>query len=102
MSHNQIIIECKRVKFYSSYDETTFFEWVKSIKCINNFKGQGESILLYVENKNIEDKELHNFIALFRRYKINMKQLEIFLNDANKEHFYQYQQGYSINVYPAQ
>lgn len=99
---NEIIIECKRIKFFSTHDEYAFFDWIKKSKCIANFKGIKDKILLIFDNKEISKEELHELIALFRRYKINKKQLEVFLNEENKDLFYRYQECFSINVYPAQ
>ena len=94
------IIECKRVKFFSPDDESAFFEWVEKIKSVN-VKGQKDSLLLTVDKQRFTDSDLHNLTALFRRYKISIKHLEIIINDENRESFEYYKYGYSINVYPA-
>lgn len=96
----QIVLTCKRVKFYAPKDEDAFFEWIKKIECITSFVGEGDKILLMVADASISEEQLCDIIALFRRYKIDKKQLEVFLNDSNREYFYRYQHGFSINVYP--
>jgi hypothetical protein len=93
------IIECKRVKFYSTCDEDAFFEWLGKIKSITNIKGQRDSILLTIDQ--ISDEELYQLVALFRRYKVKMSGVEQILNESQKENFEGYQKGHHINVYPA-
>ena len=98
MKKNEILIECKRVRFYSSYDEDAFFEWLKKIKNVKSVRGKGDSILFTVSS--LSDKELHNLIGLFRRYKIEMNDLEQVLNSSQQKLFNEYQKGHHINVYP--
>lgn len=100
MVKNEIIVECRRVRFYSPYDEDAFFEWVKKIKSINKVHGKRDKILLSVDTDRVTNEDLYNFVALFRRYKVRMKYLEVIVSETNKEDFHYYQQGYSINVYP--
>lgn len=102
MDNKQVVLECKRVKFYDPYDEDAFFEWAKKIKCIKNIGGVGDKILLSVDYDTMNDEELYALAALFRRYKVNTKQLEDFLNTNHRDLFFRYKDCYSINVYPAQ
>ena len=97
--NNPIILECKRVKFYSPNDKNVFFEWIKSAKYIQEFKGERDKILLYIVNTPLENSELLELVALFRRYKINTKQLEIFFDDG-KRSFEGYKKYSSYCVYP--
>ena len=100
MDNKQIILECKRVKFYTRYDEDVFFEWLKKIKCIKNVVGMRDKILLTVDEQ-LSNSAVMDLIGLFRRYKINMKQLDIFYNSSNQELLDGYKKSFSINVYPA-
>jgi hypothetical protein len=75
--------------FYSPVDEDLFFDWIKKIPSIIHFKGIGTNLLLYFKSKRISARDLKELIALFRRYKIDMKELKIFLNKGNKEWFYE-------------
>jgi hypothetical protein len=93
------IIECKRVKFFSTYDEDAFFEWLGKIKSIKNIKGHRDSILLTIDS--ISNEELYQLVALFRRYKVKMNGVEQILNESQKADFQEYQKGHHINVYPA-
>lgn len=82
---NKIILICKKVIFYSTIDEDLFFEWIKRISVIVDVKGVLDEIHLYIMDLNLDRAALREIIALFKRYKIDRKQLQIFLNDANED-----------------
>ena len=85
----KVRLVCKAVTYYSHRDEDAFFEWIKKISSIKKFKGLGDELYLYIESAEIPDNDLRELIALFYRYKVDMKQLAIFLNDNNKEWFHE-------------
>lgn len=78
---------CRRVTFYSDQDEAAFFEWLKRISCIKEFRGEGYELYLHIARKKISDANLRELLAIFERYKIDMKQLALFLNDRNSAWF---------------
>jgi hypothetical protein len=80
--------------FYSSTDEDLFFEWIKRIPFIKDFKGVGKNLFLYFNSKKVKFHDLRELLALFYRYKINMTELAIFLNKQNKEWFYDNKHAY--------
>lgn len=86
MDHT-IFLTCKSVWYYSAYDEDAFFEWIKKIPSIVAFTGKHDELYLYFESKTINEYDLQELLALFYRYKVNMKQLQLFLNESNKEWF---------------
>jgi len=90
----KIKLVCKNVKFYFEKDETAFFEWIKKIKCIDYTSAVGDELYLHIKEKEISDDNLRDLIGLFCRYKIDMKQLQIFLNANNKEWFYGSPKGF--------
>ena len=94
-----MIIECKKVKFYASYDEDAFFEYLAKIKSVVTIKGKKDSIYLTIEN--LTDDDLYNLVGLFRRYKIKMDELSSILHESQKHLFDRCQTGYRINVYPS-
>lgn len=85
---------CKKVKFYFEKDETAFFEWIEKIKCIDHISATGNELYLHIKEKEIDDDNLRDLIGLFCRYKIDMKQLQMFLNESNKEWFYGSPKGF--------
>lgn len=98
--NNQIILECKKVKFYAPHDEDAFFEWIKKIECITNVKGKRDVICLFIANKKITLQDLGSIMALFRRYRIATKQLEIFITNKNREFFEHCKTSSHFNMYP--
>lgn len=79
---------CTPLRFYSNYDEDALFEWLKKIECIGNIQGIGRELHLAISSNKISDIDLENLIGVFRRYGFDMKQLAVFLNEENKEWFY--------------
>lgn len=88
------ILVCKSVWFYSSTDEDLFFLWLEKIPSIIHVSGSGDELYLSTKSTKIPDNDLREIIALFYRYKIDMKQLQIFLNQQNEKWFYGRPKGY--------
>jgi len=76
---------CKNVKYYSDFDKEGFFEWIDKIKAIVEIEKKDKELYLYFKSKRITDQDLRSLIGLFRRFKIDMKQLKIFVNERNKK-----------------
>jgi len=91
---SDIKLICSSVWYYSKHDEELFFEWIQHIKTIIRIDGIGNELHLYLNHQDIPDDDLREIIALFYRYKIDMKQLHIFLNDKNREWFFEKPKGY--------
>jgi hypothetical protein len=85
---------CTSVRYYSPKDEDMFFEWISRIPCIIKWDGIRDELYLYVKAKKISNENLRELLALFYRYKIDMKQLQIFLNKNNKLWFYDNKKAY--------
>lgn len=59
-----MILECKRIKFYASYDEDAFFEYLAKIKSVIEVKGSKD--ILYLTIQNLTDEDIYNFVGLLR------------------------------------
>ena len=90
---NNILI-CESIKYYSQNDEENFFQWLKKINCIDKIVGVGYELHLYIASDNLHDHDLRDLLALFYRYKLNMKQLRRFLNKDNKQWFFENNKAY--------
>ena len=88
MIAKNLLLTCKRVEFFSIHDEAALFEWIKKIRSIEEISADGDELYLHIKSKNISRNDLLELIGLFSRYKINMKQLAIFLNKKNENWFY--------------
>lgn len=87
---NKIIVTiiCTPLRFYTHIDEDFLFEWFKRIKSIDSCKGIGRELHLYFSVNTIPDDDLVELMGIFARYKFkNKKQLEIFMNESNKQWF---------------
>ena len=78
---------CTPLRFYSQQDENLLFQWIKKVKCIKSYKGIGKELHLYLSYKDIpylsykdipSQSDLANLMGIFKRYKFDCKQLEIF------------------------
>lgn len=94
MIRSKTILVCKKVKFYSDNDEAAFFEWINKNDAIDETSGRGDELYLHMACKDLHDHDLRDLIALFFRYKIEMTQLSIFLNERNKAWFFENSKAY--------
>lgn len=83
--NENIKLTCKAVKYYSMLDEAAFFEWIEKIPSIIKYDGIHDELYLYLKNKDIPSHDLRELLGLFRRYKIDLSQLRIFLSEQNEE-----------------
>ena len=88
---------CKNVKFNSAFDKEGFFEWINKVKSIIEIKKNDNSLYLFFKTKRISDKDFRALIGLFDRFKIEMKQLKVFLNERNKKWVFEGDKGYWYN-----
>jgi hypothetical protein len=70
--------------FGSGLDETQFFDWIKQIKCVRKCDGLGYDLHLSIDGVRMKDQELRELLALFHRYRINMKPLAVFASPGRK------------------
>jgi hypothetical protein len=87
MKYEKTTLICTPLRFYTTSDEELFFEWLKKIECIKEFKGIGRELHLHILSKKISDNDLLNLMGIFDRYKFDSQQLRIFINENNKEFF---------------
>jgi len=80
------ILTCHRVKFFSQGDELLFFSWLDKIKVIRRWEGKGESIMLHVSSR-MSARDLRELLALFHRYKVDMRQLAQFQSASTRAWF---------------
>lgn len=83
MENNYII--CKRVTFYSPFDEDIFFDWIKRIPCIDKLEAAHDELYLDLVARELDYNDMKDLIALCHRYKIKMDQLAVFVNNNNKD-----------------
>ena len=74
------ILTCRRVVFYSHGDEAAFFGFAKGIKAVTRIEGVGDAIRLHVSSRP-SLASTGDLIGLFRRYKIDSRELEAFIGN---------------------
>lgn len=97
MQNNKAVLTCKKVKFFSQIDEDMFFAWIEKANYVKEFKGVRDTIELIIVTPLKRD-DLFDLFALFRRYKINSKQLVQFCG--NQELLDHLKKCFHVNVYP--
>ena len=73
--------------FYSPQDESSFFAWAQAIPAVVSVSGRGSDIILAVKSERVPDASLRELLALFRRYRVPMRQLAQFRNARNEAWF---------------
>ena len=75
------------VWFYHPNDERAFFEWLSRIRCVEDYKGDGERGLVVHLRRRPGQDDLRQLLALCHRYGVNMRQLAKFENARNRHWF---------------
>lgn len=70
--------------FYSLTDEDYFVDWFEKIDALVSTAAELRDIMLYFHSAVIPDTDLRELIALFTRYRLDMRGLSVFLNDSNR------------------
>ena len=85
------------MRFYSMTDEDMFFIWIKAIPCIESFEGARDELYLDLVNRDLEYSDIRDLIALLRRYHIDRRQIDKFINDKNKNHLCLEENAFLVN-----
>ena len=75
------------MRYFSSGDETAFFTWLQSIPGVVSVEGRGRELLIHLHSKRLSAQSLREFIALYERYRGNMRELAQFANSSNSSWF---------------
>lgn len=66
------------MRFYSQYDESVFFKWLRDLPCVERFEGRGRVLFITVQSNLIDENALRELLALFHRYGVDKRQLAQF------------------------
>jgi hypothetical protein len=78
-----ITIVADTVIFYSKRDEMAFYTWLDSIPSVGALEHSVRKIFIDLNNDVIPDDDITDLIGLFRRYGLEMRQLERLLTQGN-------------------
>jgi hypothetical protein len=81
MSDPNLTLAATRIEFLSELDETSFFQWLAKLSCIERYYGDGDSLKLVVSRAKVDEASLLELVALFFRYGIDLRQLRVFRNE---------------------
>ena len=81
------VIKCRKIRFYSQLDEAMFFDALKKMSAVRKIEGRGWDLNLSVPSR-LSEKALRDLLALFFRYRIDMRQLAPFLTEKNRAWFH--------------
>lgn len=91
--HEQIFGEkrikliCNDATFETDMDKNLFKRFIKKIPSVDELDDFASKLHVYIKSTVIPDEDLKDILALFYQYKIDMRQLKIFLNNQNKDWF---------------
>ncbi len=71
-------LRAQGICFFSQLDEGTFFAWLGKLPCFSNVEGNGDLLFIRVIESKVDEYALRELLALFQRYGIDMKQLDVF------------------------
>jgi hypothetical protein len=71
-------LKAQATRFYSKLDEGAFFQWLETLPCVWKFEGQGDTLYIRIIKRKVDEHALRELLALFQRYRIDMKQLGVF------------------------
>jgi hypothetical protein len=77
-SPTTVELKAQATLFFSRLDEDAFFDWLKKLPCVSKFEGQGDTLFIRVLKSKVDAWSLRELLALFHRYRIDMRQLSVF------------------------
>lgn len=92
----RIKLICDDATFNEGSESEDWFEKdVARIPSVDELDYFGSKLHVYVKSTNIPDADLESLILLFHRYQVkDMSQLKVFLNEKNKEWFFDDKEAY--------
>lgn len=82
----ELTLKATSTLYYSAGDEYAFFDWLSRIECVGEPWGRGEELFIPLVRAPTDD-DLREIIALFFRYKVDMRQLAQFRSESNAKWF---------------
>jgi hypothetical protein len=73
-----VILQARRVRYYSPLDENVFFEWLNRVPAVTRCEGRGDVLYIHVNGEVMDEMALRELLALFYRYGVDLAQLAVF------------------------
>lgn len=75
------------MRYASPGDESAFFAWLQSIPGVVKVEGRGRELIIYLRSKRLSATALRELLALYVRYRGNLRELAQFENPSNSAWF---------------
>ena len=76
------------VLYFHEKDEAAFFEWLDRMEFVDGYEGQGTALRIRLSRPPTDD-DLWELLAFHERYRIDMRQLAVFVTSENADWFSQ-------------
>jgi len=70
--------------FFSTYDETAFFEWIENLDGFQSIQGAGTALTLVI-SEPLSYESVRSLLTLFRRWQIEISNLSHLKNSENAD-----------------
>ena len=84
MPDDPLTLVASAVTYYSQEDETAFFEWLDRLECVEGYRGELRDLFIALKRRPTR-QDLRELIALFFRYRVDMRQLTRFETKSNRQ-----------------
>ena len=78
-----IVIICKRVRYYTDIDKNLFFEWLDAIEGVESYTDTERELYLKL-NIAMTNENLLDLVAVCERYRLGTSQLSFYMHENNK------------------
>jgi hypothetical protein len=85
--------------WYSQNDKDVFFGWLKKVKSVVQVRGRLHTVYMDFQVVKFNEKDLHEILALFRRYNVDLGQLAKLERRGNKQWFADKSQWWYVPVF---
>ncbi|MFC8529598.1 hypothetical protein [Nocardia sp. NPDC057227] len=72
-----VVLEATGVLYYSYNDEAAFFEWLDKVGCVASYRGELRTLHITLEFDTVDEEDLRDLVALYRRYDIDLRELRV-------------------------
>lgn len=73
-----VVLEATAVTHYSQLDDDAFFAWLDRIGGVDSYRGERATLYITVTLDELDEAALNEFVALYRRYNIDPRELRVF------------------------
>ena len=89
-----------RMTFRSSGDESAFFHWLQAIPGVTSVQGLGRELHIQLKSSTLSDSALRDFLALYKRYGGDLRELARFARSRNAKWFCNPEAWWFKSVFP--